>query len=147
MRRTHGMSKTPLYCVWKTMRSRCKNKSNNRYKHYGGRGISVCKEWESFEGFLADMGDGYRPGLTIDRIDTNGGYSPENCRWVTQKVQQRNRTNNAVVDSEYGTMTIAELAEVSGINYQTIESRRWRGWSDKDLTKPIAVTKKRFGED
>ena len=147
MRKTHGMSKTPLYAAWKTMRGRCTRPSHNRYSSYGGRGISVCERWNSFESFYEDMGAGYAPGLTIDRIDPDGDYCPENCRWASQKEQQRHRRNNAIVESPWGSVTIAELAELSGINRQTLESRHWRGWADSELLKPIAVTKLRFPEN
>lgn len=146
MRGTHGMSKTKPYAVWKTMHNRCRNKSHNRYHLYGGRGIKVCEEWSSFDVFWADMGGTYKDGLTLDRINCNGNYCKENCRWVTQRTQQRNRSNNAVVNSVYGRMTIAELAEVSGIKYQTLESRHWRGCPDEHLTDGLAVTKVRIGE-
>ena len=119
------------------MRNRCKSKLHNRYELYGGRGIKVCEKWQSFDGFWEDMGATYVEGLTLDRVNPDGDYCKENCRWVTQKVQQRNRRNNAVVNSVYGTMTIAELAEVSGIKYQTLESRHWRGCPDEHLTDPV----------
>ena len=140
------MSKSKPYAVWKTMRNRCKSKRHNRYASYGGRGITVCDEWSSFDKFWEDMGDTYKDGLTLDRIDPNGDYCKENCRWVTQKVQQRNRRNNAVVNSVYGAMTIAELAELTGIKYQTLESRHWRGCPDELLTDGLAVTKVRIGD-
>ena len=140
------MSKSKPYAVWKTMRNRCKSKRSNRYASYGGRGIKVCEEWSSFDKFWEDMGETYSEGLTLDRINPNGDYCKENCRWVTQKVQQRNRRNNAVVNSIYGVMTIAELAEITGIKYQTLESRHWRGCPDEHLTDGLAVTKVRIGE-
>ena len=146
MRKTHGMSGTPLYCVWKTMRGRCSRPTHNRYKSYGGRGISVCDRWNSFELFYEDMGIGYASGLTIDRIDKDGDYCPENCRWTTQKEQQRNRRNNALVNSPWGMITISELSERSGLNRQTLESRHWRGWADEDLLKSLSFSAKHFPE-
>ena len=89
-RLTHGQSRTKTYFVWKGMRQRCRSA-----KAYAGKGITVCDRWNSFENFLADMGE--RPlGLTIDRIDNNGHYEPGNCRWATRSVQQKNRSPNAV---------------------------------------------------
>jgi predicted nucleic acid-binding Zn ribbon protein len=147
MKRTHGMSQSKPYAVWKTMRNRCKHPTHNRYASYGGRGIKVCEEWESFDTFWADMGATYSEGLTLDRIDPDGDYCKENCRWISQKEQQRNRRNNAVVNSKYGVMTLAELAEVSGIKYQTLESRHWRGCPDDHLTDPVgSIRKLRFGD-
>lgn len=89
---THGLSGHPLYKVWKQMRARCNSKSNKSYQYYGGRGIKVCKEWDtSFDNFYVwAYGSGYTFGLTIDRKDNDGNYEPSNCRWVTQEVQARN---------------------------------------------------------
>lgn len=91
--KTHGQSKTKLYYVWQRMKQRCNNKSNRAYKYYGGRGIYVCKEWnDDYISFYEwSVNNGYKEGLTIDRIDNNEGYSPNNCRWVTMKVQSENR--------------------------------------------------------
>ena len=94
---THGMHKTSIYSVWQEMKSRC-NLSNRAHKHYADRGISVCKRWEKFENFYADMGDSN--GLELDRKDNNKGYSKENCRWTTRTVQMRN-TNIRPHSSKY----------------------------------------------
>lgn len=94
MHRTHGLSDTPTYIVWINMRRRCEDEKNSRYSSYGGRGIRVCDSWRSFEAFLADMGP--RPdGMSLDRIDTNGHYEPENCQWATVTQQVRNRRVSA----------------------------------------------------
>lgn len=95
--RSHGLSRRPEYYVWKTMRQRCSNPNNKDYHHYGGRGISVCPEWEDFEVFWNDMGPAN--GLTIDRIDPNGGYCASNCRWADWSTQNLNKRDKPVVGS------------------------------------------------
>lgn len=90
---THGMKGTPTYKAWKSMRQRCKNKNDPHYPDYGGRGITVCERWESFENFLADMGERPSDDLSIDRINNDGNYEPGNCRWTDRFTQARNRRN------------------------------------------------------
>jgi len=87
---SHGMFGTATYRAWNDMKKRCLNKTNKSYKYYGGRGITICERWLTFENFLADMG--VRPaGLSLDRIDNNGNYEPGNCRWTTHQQQMVNR--------------------------------------------------------
>lgn len=91
--KTHGQNGSPTYNSWRGMMERCYNTSHVRYQHYGGRGIIVCERWHSFENFIADMGE--RPsGLTLDRKDNDGNYTPENCRWVNYKTQARDKQRN-----------------------------------------------------
>jgi hypothetical protein len=111
---THGQSqkgRTPAYRSWEAIKARCFNERTCGYESYGGRGITMCKEWaESFEAFFADMGE--RPaGTTIDRIDPNGNYEKSNCRWATNKQQQRNRREHTWLCVEGQSITMAEAVE------------------------------------
>jgi len=122
---THGFSKTHLYGVWSTMKSRCCNPKSQHYKNYGARGISVCDEWKNdFIAFRAwALENGYEEGLTLDRIQTNGNYEPSNCRWTTQKIQCNNKTNNRYIEFRGKTWTLHELADEYGIKYTTLWMR------------------------
>lgn len=110
------------------MIGRCTLPSQAGYARYGGRGISVCDRWRKFEQFAEDMGESFKPGLTLDRIDVNGDYEPGNCRWATHKEQQRNTTRNRVLTWGGRSLTVAEWAEELGINRTTIGVRLHRGW-------------------
>ena len=132
----HGKSGYAIYGVWRSMVSRCHNKSHVDYKNYGGRGISVCVRWRrSFENFYTDTSP--RPsGMSLDRIDNNGDYTAENCRWATRKQQNRNTRRNRVLTFNGESKCVSEWSEITGIRYHTIIGRIDRcGWSiDKALT-------------
>lgn len=121
-RETHGMSKTQIYSKWLGIRKRCLDKKRPRY---GGRGISVCDEWmNSFPAFFEwAMKNGYQDGLTIDRIDNDGDYCPENCRWVSVKAQANNRSTNIVFEYNGEERTLKSVCEELGLNYHTIYCR------------------------
>jgi hypothetical protein len=127
----HGYAgKERLYDIWKNMRRRCYDKNNNRYQNYGGRGISICSEWSSYLTFRTwAMSHGYRDDLTIDRIDVNGNYCPENCRWATMGEQMNNMTKNRMISYCGETMSMSMWAERFGISYGTMNHRVQRGWS------------------
>lgn len=127
---THGMSKTSIYSIWSGMINRCYNEKSSDWYLYGGRGVKVCKQWKcNFQNFFADMGSTYKEGLAIDRKDTNWNYEPSNCRWATQKQQQRNRRNNRNLTFKGKTMCIAAWAEEIGIKISTLGMRLQNGWS------------------
>lgn len=106
------------------MMARCENPGKPEYPHYGGRGIKVCERWHSFEAFYTDMSSSYEEGLTLDRIDNDLDYSPENCRWATRKEQTRNRRCTVFVDCEpFGRIPLAELNELTGIGYDRLHCR------------------------
>lgn len=125
--KTHGKRQHPLYRVWSTMKQRCECPTNHKYRIYGARGITVCKEWHDFENFYFwAMQSGYKEGLTIDRIDTNGNYEPTNCRWATAKEQANNKRNTIFIDAYGERHTISEWAEITGLSRQTIYLRIYR---------------------
>lgn len=117
-----------LYYVWAGMRQRCNNPNNRQYKDYGGRGISVCAEWESFLQFKTDMGP--RPdGGMLDRIDNDGNYTPENCRWSTRKQQNSNRRNCIYVMCDGERVTLKEYCRRKNLKYRPIVKRiQDRNW-------------------
>lgn len=138
LNRTHGCSNTRLYEIWEKIKQRCNNPNSINFKHYGGRGIKVCNDWiNNFLAFKewASM-NGYDDTLTIDRIDVNGDYCPENCRWVNYTVQANNRRSNRKITYNGETHTIAEWASKTGINEKKIANRISKlGWSaEKALT-------------
>lgn len=135
---THGLSESVEFYIWTTLKQRCYNTKHPKYKDYGERGITVCKRWlHSFENFISDMG--VRPSKlqTIDRINNDKGYSPENCRWASSKEQGRNKRNNKIIETPWGNVPVSEAAEKSGLNYNTLISRVRRG--ESDLFKPVKI--------
>lgn len=126
--KTHGESHLPLYRRWQSMLSRCQNPNNSEYRNYGGRGISITERWQSYEGFAADMKQGFDATLELDRIDVNGNYGPENCRWTTRKEQQRNKRSNHLITWNDKTLPAIEWALLLGIKPNTLIYRLRRGW-------------------
>lgn len=141
---THAECKTRLYTIWKHMKERCYNPNNKRFLDYGGRNITVCKEWKNdftaFRNWALQAGyDETAPyGIcTLDRIDNSKGYSPDNCRWVNAKQQSLNRRSNCVLTYQGESKTISEWAEQLGVRYAMLRRRLNRGWSiEKTLTTP-----------
>lgn len=125
---THGKSRTRVYKIWFYMKRRCADPRNKNYNRYGGRGITVCDRWMKFENFYADMGDP-TDGETIDRIDNDGPYSPDNCRWADRRTQRRNNSQNIIVQVNGKDITLADACDALGANHQRIYTRMRRGMS------------------
>lgn len=136
---THGCSKKAIYKTWCLMIQRCEDKNIPIYKHYGGRGIKVCKRWRnSFEAFLNDMGDKPSPKHSIDRINVNKNYTPQNCRWVTFKQQASNKRNSLIISYNGEKMNLSNWATLYNISYDMLYQRIVRcGWDMQ-----TALTKK-----
>lgn len=135
--RTHGMTKTRIFGVWKGMKTRCTNPNATGYKNYGGRGIKVCERWmESFENFYADMGATYQDELTIERSDNNGNYEPGNCYWAAMLEQGSNSRKNVIIDTPQGSMHVAEAARISGIDLSTLYHRATNKWPVDRIFEP-----------
>lgn len=141
----HGGARTKLYLAWSNMKGRCYRKSMKGYKNYGGRGINVCDEWRhSFPAFREwALTHGYveeaeSRKFTLDRIDVNGDYSPDNCRWIDNKSQQNNKRNNRVFEYKGKKKTVAQWAEECGLGYKAMQ-KRLNHWSVEDAieTKPL----------
>lgn len=121
---THGMSNSRLYNIWSKMKDRCDNPNIKLYKYYGERGVFICDEWLNFENFRDwALSNSYEDGLSIDRINNNDGYYPENCRWVDAITQSNNRRSNHNVSWHDETHTIAEWARIFGISYSLLWQR------------------------
>lgn len=134
------MSGTRFYNIWCSMKQRCEYPKHNRFKNYGGRGIKIL--WKSFEEFKKDMYKSYQKsgeiGMSIDRIDSDGHYCKENCRWVSLWKQNLNRTNNHLLTYKGKTKPLAQWAKEKGFKRGLLENRLRRGWSvDKSLSEPI----------
>lgn len=142
MSRSHGMSKTKIYGIWSAMMSRCNNPNSGAYHNYGGRGIRVCERWHRFEDFYADMGE--RPqGKSLERINNDKGYSPENCIWAEREVQARNRRDTRYLTSDGVTKSVAEWSDETGISIGTICRRLQQGWSDHEAVSIPIITKRK----
>lgn len=125
---THGMSRTPAHFSWIEMIKRCRNKNHKSFKYYGARGITVCDRWLKFQNFFTDMGK--RPkGMSIERIDNDKGYSPDNCKWATRKEQMRNTRGNTHITYKGKTQLLIEWAEELDIEPHMLSTRLRRGWS------------------
>lgn len=141
---THGMTKTPTYNSWRCMMRRCYAPADIGYSRYGGRGITVCRQWrESFEAFLSGMGERPSKRHQIERIDNNGNYEPENCRWATRKEQARNRRSQRSLTFDGETLCVTEWAERLGFTERQLRNRIHQGWPvERILTEPVNHTRR-----
>lgn len=141
----HGMSAHPLYQTWIAMIQRCHSPESQSYSGYGGRGILVCDRWRgSIEAFIQDMGMPIGERHWIERIDNDGPYSPENCRWATPKEQSLNRRNTVIIEWNGSRRTAEEWSEITGIAHLLIRGRLSRGWPvERALTEPVGSSQKR----
>lgn len=134
--RTHGKTETRLYNIWCMMKARCYKPSNHAYARYGGSGITICDEWHNFSTFEKwAIENGYNEHLTIDRIDNDLGYSPENCRWATYKEQANNTSKTIRLTVDGQTKTASEWSDVYGVPLYEIRFRLKHGWTPEEAVK------------
>lgn len=143
--RTHGMSKTHLYVLWMHMKARCDSPSQPMYYCYGGRGIRYCDEWKVFEPFKEwAIANGYKEGLSLERINVNGNYEPSNCKWILPHEQHWNLQRSHRITAFGKTQTIAEWALETGLKYDTIERRiNQYGWTVEDALTVLPHKKRK----
>lgn len=136
---THNQSKTRLYNIYTHMKGRCNNQNNKKYSCYGARGIKVCKEWlESYEKFAAWAKlNGYSDGLTIERIDVNGDYSPQNCKWISMKDQCHNKQNTIRIDDNGELLSVKDFSNKYSIPEKTVFWRISHNWNIDRLKQPV----------
>lgn len=150
LNKTHGGRHERLYLVWMDMRRRCYDKKDSNYSNYGGRGITVCEEWKDYAKFREwAISTGYnkeakRQSCTIDRIDSNDSYTPENCRWADSVIQNNNKKNNIVIEYKGKKQTLPEWSRELGFKYSLVLKRLSTGWDfERAITQEPRVCKKR----
>lgn len=145
---THGKTGSRLYRIWSSMKQRCKYPKHTEFSNYGGKGVSVCDEWQDFQTFQEwAMTNGYSDGLTIDRIDNGKGYAPDNCRWATMKEQQNNRSNNFRISIGGEEKTLSEWSETTGIPRATLGWRIKNHWAENELFMPVSFNNSRIRKE
>lgn len=134
--RRNGESRTRLFVIWRNMLDRCSNPKRDNFVHYGGRGIRVCNAWHEFEAFKAwALANGYADSLSIDRIDGDGNYEPGNCRWVTQKEQMQNVSNNRHIYYMGKQYTVSQFADLLCVPTYTIRNHLRADWSPERMVQ------------
>lgn len=143
---THHESATRLYRIWAGIKSRCVYNGNDRYKDYGGRGIKMCDEWvNSYENFRDwALSNGYKEGLTIERIDVNGNYCPKNCTWIPKCEQAKNRRSCYAIEYNGKTQNLTDWCNELGLNYKRVHDRMYRhNWDfERAAFEPVHVEKR-----
>ena len=140
--RTHGMSETPFYQVWRAMKMRCQNPSQKSYKDYGGKGISVCERWNKFESFYEDMWNTFEEGLTIERIDIFKNYSPENCKWIPRCQQNSNKRNSRIYTYNGESLNLVDICRKYNIDRGIVTFRLNKGFTIEDaIETPVRKQK------
>ena len=146
----HNMSKTKIYRTWASMKNRCCNPNTQYFKNYGGRGINVCKEWmESFESFRNwAYTNGYSDDLTIERIDNNGNYCPENCTWIPLSEQAKNRRNGYSITYKNKTQNLKSWCDELNLDYKMIHNRIYKlNWSfERAIQEPVHINRRKRKE-
>lgn len=141
-----SITQSRLYHIWIGIKDRCGNENNSSFRYYGGRGISVCEEWKHDFATFRDwaLSNGYDDKLTIERVDNNGNYCPENCTFATMKQQSNNRRNGAYLSYGGKTHTIAEWSDILGINQQKFRVRLWKGMPFEKAIKKTDLRAERW---
>lgn len=135
---THGKTGTKIYAIWRGMLNRCENPKAKSFPDYGGRGIKVCPEWHDGGTFIKwAENSGYAEGLEIDRIDNNGDYEPDNCRWIERLLNSNNKRNNKLIEHNGETKTLAEWARVYNVSYKNLSRCLLVGYSLDDAVKRL----------
>lgn len=137
----HGLTGNPTYNIWKDMRHRCENINHHAYRRYGGRGIEVCKRWNNVLNFIKDMGF-RKKGMTLERINNDGNYCKENCKWSTRVEQANNRSSNRFITKGDLKMTVSEWSKHTGIKSATIRRRLSLGWSVEEALDSVKLEQK-----
>lgn len=143
----HGLSHHKTYIILKSIKQRCFNPNNKDYKNYGGRGITLCDEWsrDCLSFYNWSITNGWEDGKSIDRIDNDKGYNPENCRWVDMKVQANNHRRNTLIEYDGKKMTLQQWSDLTGIDRNTIKTRLNLGWTIKSsLTEQPIIGKNQY---
>jgi hypothetical protein len=139
MNEKHGQIRHPIYTSWRAMRRRCNSPSSDQWRHYGGRGIQICHEWESFPAFMAwALSAGWKPGLTIERVNVDGNYEPSNCKWATPLEQSVNRRAMLPVEVDGLSFSVLQWSKKTGIPQATLYKRYHAGIrGSKFIARPV----------